>query len=194
MGGAQEEVAAALAAHTAGDAHALDRLVPLLYSELRAIADRLLRRESRCQSLQPTALVHEAYLRLVSVTRIDWRGRTHFLAFAATQMRRVLVDRARARGRNKRGQGALHVSLDERDALSPGLSLDLLALDEALERLEHRNQRQARVAEMRLLAGMTMEEIASALEVSERTTHQDWSVARAWLSQWLGGAESGRRA
>jgi RNA polymerase sigma-70 factor (ECF subfamily) len=162
-----------------------NRLLPLVYVELRRLARAYMRRERVSHTLQPTALVHEAYMRMSNVNRIDWRGRTHFFAMAATQMRRVLVEHARAAGRRKRGAKPLRVELGEGVALTEALSFDLLAIDEGLEQLARRSERQARVAELRLFAGMTAAEIASIVAVSERTVKQDWRIARAWISRRL---------
>jgi RNA polymerase sigma factor (TIGR02999 family) len=172
-----------------GDNHAAAELAPLVYEELRAIARRYMRRERGYQTLQPTALVNEAYYRLASGGSVEWRGKTHFLAVAATQMRRILVERARAAGRIKRGEGRRRITLDDDVAPVPERTVDVLVLDEALGNLATRSERQARVAEMRLFSGMLVREIASTLEVSDRTVKEDWRFARAWLAREL---ESGR--
>ena len=165
------------------------RLLPLVYVELRRLAHAYMRRERVSHTLQPTALVHEAYMRMGNVNRIAWRGKTHFFAMAATQMRRVLVEHARAAGRKKRGSKPLRVELGEGVALTEALSFDLLAIDEALEQLARRSERQARVAELRLFAGMTAAEITSIVAVSERTVKQDWRIARAWISRRMKSGE-----
>ena len=180
-----------LAAHADGDSDATQRLLPLVYAELRNLAGHYMQQERSDHLLQPTALVHEAYLRRIDVTRIDWQGKTHFFAMAATQMRRVLVEYARARDREKRGSDRLQVTLDESLALVDGLSFEMLALDQALERLAKRHARQGRVAELRIVSGMTVREIATVLEVSERTVNEDWKIGRAWLGRWL-RSEAGR--
>jgi RNA polymerase sigma factor (TIGR02999 family) len=136
--------------------------------------------------LQATALVHEAYLRLIENDRIDWQGKTHFKAMAATQMRRILVDHARARSAKKRG-GGRPITLTETLLSTAKPSVDLLALDQALERLSSRSSRQGRVAELKLFAGLLTHEIALSLKVSERTVKEDWRVARAWLMKELSG-------
>jgi RNA polymerase sigma factor (TIGR02999 family) len=164
------------------------RLVPLVYDRLRALARRYMRDERAEHTLQPTALVHEAYLRLQGLDRVSWRGKTHFYAMAARQMRRVLVEHARATRAQKRGAERRRISLREDLALTRDHSLELLALDEALRGLTARSARQGRVAELRLFAGMRHEEIAQALGVSERTVLKDWRMARAWLSRELKGA------
>ena len=136
--------------------------------------------------MQPTALVHEAYLRLIDQTRVDWNGRAHFLAVAATMMRRVLVEHARARQRLKRGGGWERLSLDRADALMPGIpQADILALDEALTRLAVEDEREAKIVELRFFAGLSVEETAAALGVSPRTVEDDWAMAKTWLKREL---------
>jgi len=168
-------------AHTGGDQSAAERLLPLVYQDLRALAARYLKGERRGNSLQPTELVHEAYLRLVNQDRVDWRGKTHFHAIAAIQMRRILVEHARAALSQKRGQRPTRVTFDGTLGMTTELSIDFLAIDEALTRLRQRHERQARVAELRLFSGMVIREIAACLGVSERTIRDDWRVARAWI-------------
>ncbi len=160
--------------------------MPQVYDELRAIAGRYMQGERGEHTLQPTALVHEAYLRLTDIEQIDWQSRNHFLAMAATQMRRVLVNHARDRRAQKRGGGQTLITLDENAAVAAVDTLEMLALDEALQGLAAVSPRQARVAEMRLFAGLQMEEIAGVLDVSDRTIKADWRVARAWLRRELG--------
>jgi RNA polymerase sigma factor (TIGR02999 family) len=176
-----------LLAYATGDRPAADALMPLVYDELRGLARKYLRAERRGHTLQPTALVHEAYLRMVDVSRIDWRGKTHFFALAARQMRRILVEHARARGAAKRGGGARAVTLEDHVAVDSGTPDDLLALDEALSRLAEIDPRRARVAELKLFAGLSVEELAVQVEMSERTVKDDWRVARAWLLRELTG-------
>jgi len=168
-----------------GDPAGADELLPLIYDKLRALARAYLRREGGYQTLDPTALVHEAYLRLADITRVDWQGRSHFFAMAARQMRRILVERARAAAAQRRGAGRRRITLSESIAAEGPASLDLLALDEALERLAGESPRQAQVAELRLFAGMQAAEIAEVIGVSERTARDDWHVARAWLTAEL---------
>ena len=175
-----------LTAHVNGDEGAASRLLPLVYQELRALAARYLRGERAGVSLQPTDLVHEAYLRLIELDRMDWKGRAHFFAMAATQMRRVLVDHARAADAAKRGGRPARVTLSEDLATTHQRSVDFLVLDEALTHLGRRNERQGRVAEMRLFAGLEVKEVALYLRVSERTVKEDWRVARAWLLKEIG--------
>jgi RNA polymerase sigma factor (TIGR02999 family) len=170
-----------------GDQRAADKLLPLVYDEFRALARHYLAQERANHTLQPTALVHEAYMKLVDQTRVDWQGRSHFFAVAAQAMRRILVDHARSRQRDKRGGGRARVVLDEEVALSPQKDEDVLALDEALQRLAKLDPRQAKVVELRFFGGMNVEEVAQALGVSKRTVEGDWTFARAWLSKELRG-------
>jgi len=170
-----------------GDPGALDRLVPLVYDELRRQARLQLRRERAGHTLQPTALVHEAFLRLAGQRRAQWQNREQFFAVAARAMRRVLVDHARARGAAKRGDGRTLIALDEAPAPSAPPGVDVLALDRALDRLGEIDPRQARVVELRYFGGLTAPETASALDVSLATVNRDWAMARAWLFRELGG-------
>ena len=156
--------------------------VSLIYDELRRRAAAYLRRERPGHSLQPTALAHEAYLRLAQKTRIDWQGKTHFLALAAIEMRRVLVDLARKRAAAKRG-GLVRVTLE--DVMNAPPSPGILDLNHALERLALLSARQARIAELRIFGGLTEIEIAEQIQVSERTVREDWRIARAWLAREL---------
>ena len=155
------------------------------YDDLRALAHSYLNRERGYHTLQPTALVHEAYLRLVKINRIRWRDKTHFFAFAATQMRRILVEHARARLQHKRGGGMQRLTLHDAVLPAQQAPVDLLSLDLALQRLERRSARQCRVAELRIFSGMLVSEVSQVLEVSERTVKSDWAVARAWLAAQL---------
>jgi RNA polymerase sigma factor (TIGR02999 family) len=188
------DLTAVLAAASAGNQAALAGVLPLVYDELRALADEHLRRERAGHTLQATALVHEAYLRLVGQHQADWRNRAHFLALAAQAMRRILVDHARARAREKRGGGAPVISLDESAAEvgAPGASdasgADLLAVDDALARLARLDPDAARVVEMRFFAGLDGAQAAAVMGVSERTVWRHWRFARAWLYRELGGA------
>jgi RNA polymerase sigma factor (TIGR02999 family) len=165
-----------------GNRDAEAELVPLVYKELHRIARSLLRGEAQRKTLQTTALVHEAYLRLTRSTPVDWQDRTHFLAVAATVMRRVLVDHARARDSAKRGGGAVIAGdfMVEPAALTDD-SDRVLALDRALDRLAQMDARQCRIVEMRFFAGMTVEETAAALDISPRTVKREWQMAKAWL-------------
>lgn len=166
------------------DSRVVDQLFPLVYDELRRIAAARLKSERPDHTLQATALVNEAYIKLVDQTRVHWQNRAQFFAVAARAMRRILIDYARNRGRQKRGGGRIPVTLDDADS-GPGADgrLDeLLELDEALRRLAEIESRQARVVEMRFFAGATMEEIANTLDISAATADRDWRSARAWLS------------
>jgi RNA polymerase sigma factor (TIGR02999 family) len=165
---------------SAGDRTAIPELVPEVYDRLRAIASRFFQRERADHTLQPTALVNEAYLQLVERTDLDWSGRTHFLAIAASEMRRILVDHARRKHAQKRGGGMHRVTLEGvPEDFSP--RVDLLDIHEALERLAGLDERAARVVELRFFAGMSMEEVAAVLGVTSRTIRDDWRTARAWL-------------
>jgi RNA polymerase sigma-70 factor, ECF subfamily len=169
-----------LEAASQGDAAAADRLLPLVYEELRAQAARYLQRERPDHTLQATALVHEAFLRLVDQTRVQWKGRSHFFAVAAVMMRRVLVNHAKSKHAAKRGDPRLRLTLDEPLARSkPGI--DLVALDEALQKLAKLDPVQARLVELRFFAGLPVKDAADVLGISERTLHREWTVAKAWL-------------
>jgi RNA polymerase sigma factor (TIGR02999 family) len=173
-----------LRAWRAGDGAALERLTPLVYDELRRIARRSLRRERAGHSLQATALVHEAYLRLVGAQAVEWQDRAHFFAMAARLMRRVLVDHARARARDKRGGGVTALALDEAHApIDQGRGL--LALDDALHGLTALDPRRGRVVELRCFGGLSVAETAAVLGVSADTVMRDWKLARAWLRREL---------
>lgn len=169
----------------AGDPHAAEELMPLVYDEFRRLADDYLRQETRAITLQPTALVHEAYLKLIDQTRVNWQGRTHFFAVGAQAMRRILVDHARARHRAKRGGGWQRVNLDEQLLLSPDRDEDLLAVDEAIDKLAEVDPRQARIVELRFFGGLSVEEVAEVLGVSKRTVENEWKIIRAWLRREL---------
>ena len=166
-----------------GDAAALERLIPLVYDDLRALARAQLRREDAGHTVSPTGLVHEAYLRLVASGQLSAADRGHFFAIAARTMRRVLIDYARGRKRMKRGGGQIAVSLDDDLApfLTDEIADELIALDDVIERLRTASPRAARVVECRFFAGLTLEETADALAVSTKTVQRDWLLARAWL-------------
>jgi RNA polymerase sigma factor (TIGR02999 family) len=168
-----------------GDTLALEKLVPLVYSELRRLAARYMRRERPGQSLQATALVHEAYLRLLKDDDLSYQNRAHFLGIAARSMRQILVEHARARDADKRGGERRRITLDESVAAGEPLDVDLLALDEALERLAQRNAQQSQIVELRYFGGLTNEETAEALGISPATVKRAWAVARAWLFREL---------
>lgn len=169
-----------------GDPRALDRLVPLVYAELRRVAARQLRLERDGHSLQPTALVHEAYLRLVDQRQVHWQNRAHFFAVSAQVMRRILVDHARRRKAAKRGDAVECVSLEQDVAAPAADGISVLALDRALERLEGVDQALARIVELRAFGGLTINEAAHVLKVSPSTAKRDWRTARAWLVRELG--------
>lgn len=178
-----------LQAWAQGDQAAFEELIPLVYDELRRLAQRELRRERPGHSLQATALVNEAYLRLIDLNRIEWQNRAHFFAMAARMMRRILVDWARARGNQKRGGGVPTVSLDEGLLVSTDPGCDLVALDDALETLGAMDLRKGQVVEMRFFGGLTVEETAAALHVSADTVMRDWRSAKAWLLRELSRSE-----
>ena len=177
-----------LSAWREGDATALDRLVPLVHAELRRLARRQMAGERPGHTLQTTALVNEAYMRLSDLQRVEWQDRGHFFAMAARLMRRILVDHARARRVQKRGDGVRPAAIDAaRSVAVPARSIDLLALDEALTALAARDERKAQVVELRYFGGLTAGETAAALDVSEETVHRDWRLAKLWLLRMLGG-------
>lgn len=164
-----------------GDAAAEHELLPFVYSELRRIAGNHIGRESLGNTLQATALVHEAYLRLNQNPASHYENRAHFFAIASRVMRRILIENARSRGAIKRGAKSIHVSLDESVSIDQQSDDVILAVHEALERLESLSVRQAKIVEMRFFAGLQIEEIASVLNLSIRTIHREWTIARAWL-------------
>ena len=164
-----------------GDATALERLTPRVYTELRAIAARCMQDERTCRTMQTTALVNEAYLRLVDLKQTDWQHRAHFFGVCAQIMRRILIDAARKRIAAKRGGGAPQVDLDEVPDLSSRRANELIALDDALDALAKIQPRKAQIIEMRFFAGMSVEETAEALRISPDTVMRDWKLARAWL-------------
>jgi RNA polymerase sigma factor (TIGR02999 family) len=175
------DVSALVRAWRHGDDHALDQLMPLVYDELRRIARAHLRREQAGHSLQPTALVHEVYLRLIKVDQMNVDGRAHFLALAARLMRQILVDHARRKRADKRGGGVTVVGLGEAAGLARPARIDLLALDEALNELATFDSRQRDLVELRYFAGLTIDEAAKALDVSTATVEREWAVAKSWL-------------
>jgi RNA polymerase sigma factor (TIGR02999 family) len=175
------EVTALLVNWSNGDQHALEELMPLVYGELRRLANAHLRRERAEHTLQSTALVHEAFLRLVDQRDVHWKSRAHFYGIAARMIRRILVDHARAQNAGKRGAGAIKLELDEAVAVSQERELDLVGLDEALERLAALDERQGRIVELRFFAGLSVEETAEVMHLSPATIKREWSSARAWL-------------
>jgi RNA polymerase sigma factor (TIGR02999 family) len=179
-------VTALLARAGQGDSRATDELFPLVYDELRHLADRILSREPSGQTLQPTALVHEAYLRLVGSHESGWQNRAHFFGAAARAIRRILIDHARARRRDKRGSGVRPLPLAAADDLGvDGPSLDVLALDEALQRLAGLDAQKEQLVELRFFGGLTGEEAAAVLGISASTAARDWQFARIWLHREL---------
>jgi RNA polymerase sigma-70 factor (ECF subfamily) len=179
------EVTDLLLAWKEGDQQALDRLFPLVHVELRRLARSYMRRERPGHTLQTTALINEAYLRLIDAQRVPWQNRAQFYGIAAQIMRRILVDFARKRNYQKRGGGALHVEFEEGLAVSAASNPDVVALDEALRELEKVDERKARVVEMRFFGGLNEKEIACALNVSPDTARRDWRMAKSWLLRWL---------
>ncbi len=172
-----------------GDCHAESQLLPLVYDQLHRLAVREFKSERSGHTLQPTALISELYLRVIRDTSIDWQSRAHLYALAVTTMRRVLVDHARGANAGRRPKPGLRVVLDEAIAYSDERAEDVLAVDEALQQLATWDARQARIVEMRFFGGLSTEEIASVLGVSERTVKRDWQLARAWLASRLAGLE-----
>jgi RNA polymerase sigma-70 factor (ECF subfamily) len=172
-----------------GRSKAVSHLMPMVYDELRRLARNYLRREGAAQSLQATALVNEAYLRLKMDKRRPWRNRTHFIAIAATSMRRILVERARARKAEKRGGARIRITLDEAIAAGRSQTIDFLALDEALTSLEALDPDLARIVELRFFGGLSIEESAQAMGISPATLKRNWSMAKAWLRQEMSREE-----
>ncbi len=185
MGTSSAEVTSLLKAWSSGDQAALARLAERVYPELRLMARRYMKNERQANTLQTTALVHEVYLRLVDVTKVEWRERAQFFALAAQMMRRILVDAARTRGAQKRGGAARKVNLDESAILSSVPQRSILALDEALTAFSQVAPRQAKVVELRYFGGLNEEEIVATLKISERTVRRDWDLAKAWLLREL---------
>ncbi|MCA1618683.1 MAG: sigma-70 family RNA polymerase sigma factor [Acidobacteria bacterium] len=181
----QHEVTQILHDWSGGDRRAPERLMPFVYDELRRLARAFLSRERDGHTLQPTALVHEAYVRLIDQTRVDWQNRAHFYGVASRMMRRVLIDHARAHVTDKRGGGAVRLSLEDVRLPARQRAASLVALDEALGRLAEMDERKSRVVEMRFFGGMSDEEIAEVLGVTTRTVLRDWKKARLWLYREL---------
>jgi RNA polymerase sigma factor (TIGR02999 family) len=183
---APRDITALLGDWGRGDEAALNQLLPLVYAELRRVAARQLRNERPHHTLQPTALVHETYLRLVDQRHADWQSRAHFFGVSARVMRRILVDHARRHGASKRGDGVSCLSIDEAKDVAASTEVPILALDRALDRLEKVDADLARVVELRAFGGLTIEETAKALSVSPSTAKRDWRTAKAWLNRELG--------
>ena len=179
------EVTRLLRAWGSGDPSALDRLAPMVYEELRAMAHRYMRREQRRITLQATALAHEAFLRLVDGADATWQDRAHFFAVSAQMMRRILVDAARARGSASRGGGVLRLDLNESIDGAPTRDDQLVALDDALEALAQLDPRKAKVIELRFFGGLSVDETAEVLKISPQSVMRDWKLARAWLMREL---------
>jgi RNA polymerase sigma factor (TIGR02999 family) len=171
-----------------GNQSALDQLYPLVYDELHRLARRYMSRERKGHTLQTTALINEAYVRLVDQRNVHWANRSHFFAISAQIMRRILIDHARRHAYAKRGGGAQQVSLEESATVTPVKSLELIRLDEALKSLSEMDPRRGQVVELRYFGGLNNEEIAGVLNVSENTVTRDWNMARAWLYQQLTGS------
>lgn len=176
-----EDITTLLAALKKGDKEAASKLIPIVYNELHRLAAGYMRRERSDHTLQATALVHEAYLKLVQQRSVDWQSRAHFFGVAAQVMRRILLDHARGHLREKRGGGARAVPIEEGLAFAPEQSLDLIKLDQALERLTKLDPRQGKIVELRFFGGLTVEQTAELLGISPKTVKRDWSMAKAWL-------------
>jgi RNA polymerase sigma factor (TIGR02999 family) len=181
MDPSRSEVTLLLQQWTEGREDALDRLMPEIYAELRRLASSYLRRERRDHTLQPTALVHEAFLKLVDQRAVRWQNRAHFFGIAAQAMRRILVDHARAHAAAKRGAGERPVSIDDVNVAGPMPDIDILALDQALTRLAEFDPQQSRVVELRYFGGLTLEETAEVMKISPATVGREWTLARTWL-------------
>jgi RNA polymerase sigma factor (TIGR02999 family) len=184
----RDELSPLLDAWARQDPDARDRLVPLVYAELRRLAQHYMKGERKEHTLQPTALVNEVYLRLADIERMQWRNRAHFIATAATLMRRVLVDYARSHARDKRGGHLSVTSFNEDDVADSGRALDVVALDDALTALAQLDARQSQVVELRFFGGLTVQETADALAISPATVKREWTMAKAWLHDQLSGS------
>jgi RNA polymerase sigma factor (TIGR02999 family) len=182
-----ENITELLVGYSRGDKDALDKLMPIVYDELRRQAARYLRREQVGHTLQTTALIHEAYVRLVDQHNVQWQNRAHFFGIAAQMMRRILVDHARTKKRAKRGGSGIRVSLADANVAVASQDLDVVAVDEALNRLAEIDEQQSRVVELRFFSGLTVEETAAVMGISPATVKRDWSMAKAWLHRELSG-------
>lgn len=178
---AEEDITQLLKQASCGEQRAVDVLLPVVYDELRRIAERSLRRERVDHTLQTTALVHEAYLKLVDQREAQWQNRAHFFAIAAQAMRRILVNHAKGANRIKRGGDRSRVDLDEAAAVTPDRHIDLIALDEAMHRLAQFDPRKSKLVELRFFGGMSIEEVAEVLQIAPATVKRDWNFAKAWL-------------
>ena len=170
-----------LQSYASGDEAVLDQLMPMVYQDLRLLAQRSLRQERNEHTLQATALAHEAYLRLIDQRNVDWRDRQHFLAIAAQQIRRILVDHARAKNSNKRGGGSDRITLSDLPEQEHGSRIELMALDDAMQRLAQISETQCRIVELRYFGGLTLEDIAEVLGIGKRSVSREWNCAKAWL-------------
>ena len=179
--GSSAHITQLLIAWSDGNREAVEELLPLVYGELRRLASRYLRHERTDHTLQPTALVHEAYLRLIDQRKVRWRNRAHFFGIAAQVMRRILVDHARAHAAQKRGAGWEHIPLVEERLPSGAGDVDVVALDDALERLAAMDPQQARIVELRYFGGLTIDEVAEVTQISSATVVREWTMAKAWL-------------
>ena len=188
MASSPDEVTLMLIKWSDGERDALDRLIPLVYGELRGLASRALRRERRDHTLQPTALVHEAYLRLIDQRNVNWQNRAHFFAIAAQAMRRIVVDHARRHNALKRGGDDLKVELEAAMLLPAKSDVDVVRLDEALSALNELDPQQSRIVELRFFGGLSIEETAEVIGISPATVKRDWSMAKAWLHREMEGA------
>ena len=186
---AAHQITGLLRAWEGGDQEALNRLMPVVYAELRRAAQAYMRRERTNHTLQASALVNEVYLRLVDITAVDWQDRAHFFAVAASMMRRILLDSARARAAGKRGGRDLRVTFDEdlADTDASRQAADILAIDQAIEILSQVDPRKAKVVELRFFGGLSIDEMAEVLGISSQSVKRDWKLARAWLLKELGG-------
>ncbi len=187
----KQEVTQLLVAWRQGDDAALEKLIPIVHQELRRLAHRYMRGQPRDHTLQTTALVNEAYLRLVGFGQVDWQDRAHLLGVSAQLMRRILVDSARSRGSLKRGGGVQKATLDEGLVVSPQREQDLIELDDAMTELAQIDPRKSRVVELRFFGGLSVKETAEVLEVSEGTVMRDWKLAKLWLLDKLNRGDSG---
>jgi RNA polymerase sigma-70 factor (ECF subfamily) len=185
MGSRREDVTGLLLEYAHGSQEAADKLIPVVYEELKRLARDYMRRENPSHTLQTTALVHEAYLKLVRQKDVNWQGRAHFIGVAAQLMRRILIDYAKGRLREKRGGEQVVVPLNEALTFSPERSEELLKVDEALQRLSKLDTRQSRIVELRFFGGLSIEETAEFLGISPKTVKRDWTVAKAWLGSEL---------
>ncbi len=185
--GGQKNISLILKDWSSGRREAVDELMPVIYDELKKIAAQYLRKERPEHTLQPTELAHEAYLKLIDISNVNWQDRAHFFAVSAQVIRRILVDHARAKATDKRGGAAERIVFDEAVSFSEEQDTDLLALDEALKELAKFDDQQSRIVEMRFFGGLTIEETAEVLKISPATIKREWTLAKAWLHKTLSG-------